>query len=272
MFENKKITFIGGGAMGSSIIKGMVKNKLVTPNQIIVSDPGAGVVERLSNELGVLGATDNGTAVQQADVIILAIKPQGVPVILPELNGRLPNSSVLLSILAGTPIKTLTEGLNHTAVVRAMPNTPAQVGEGMTVWTHTDDVIDEQRAQAKAIFGSYGVELLVDNEKYLDMSTAINGSGPAYVFLFLEAMIDAGVHMGLPRHMAETLVNQTMFGATKYAIESTEHLATLRNQVTSPGGTTAAALSKLEAGRMRHVVADAIWAAYGRSVELGKPK
>ena len=151
-----------------------------------------------------------------------------------------------------------------------MPNTPAVVGEGMTVWTSTASVSDEQHEQARMILGSYGVELFVEEEKYLDMSTAINGSGPAYVFLFIESMIDAGVHMGLPRLVAEKLVMRTVFGSTKYAIQSGRHVAELRNQVTSPGGTTAAALAEMEAGGLRSTVANGVWAAYNRSVELGK--
>ena len=270
MFKNKIIAFIGGGAMGSAIIKGMIANKLVKPEQIVVSDPGPGVIDRLNKELGIQGADDNKTAVQHADIIVLAVKPQGLPYIFPEINGRVPSSSLVISIIAGTPISAFVDGLGHQSIVRSMPNTPAQVGEGMTVWTHTPEVTSEQFAQAKAILGSYGVELHVAEEKYLDMSTAINGSGPAYVFLFLEAMIDAGVHMGLPHPIAEKLVNQTVFGSTKYAIESGKHLAELRNQVTSPGGTTAAALFELEAGKLRHVVANGVWAAYNRSTELGK--
>ena len=272
MFKDKIISFIGGGAMGSSIIKGMLANQLVAPEQIIVSDPGPGVVERLQAEFGVQGAADNGTAVQQSDIIVLAVKPQGLPKVFPVIIGSIPQDSVVISIIAGTPIKTFMKGLDHKAIVRSMPNTPAQVGEGMTVWTHTPQVSSDQIEQAKAIFGSYGVELMVADEKYIDMATAINGSGPAYVFLFLEAMIDAGVHMGLPRAVAETLVIQTAYGSTKYAIESDKHLAALRNQVTSPGGTTAAALFELEAGKLRNVVANGVWAAYDRSIELGKKK
>lgn len=270
MFKGKKIAFIGAGAMGGSILKGMLNTKLVQPKQIVVSDPGAGVIEKVKREFKVEGTENNATAVAAADVVILAVKPQTLPKVMPVINGSIPPNSLVISILAGTPIQTLVEGLTHTAVVRSMPNTPAQVGEGMTVWTCTSQVSPQQKAQARAILGSYGVELYVDQEKYLDMSTAINGSGPAYVFLFLEAMIDAGVHVGLPRHIAETLVIQTVFGSTKYAIESDSHLAELRNQVTSPGGTTAAALAEFEAGRLRHVVAQGVWGAYNRSVELGQ--
>lgn len=270
MFINKTITFIGGGAMGSAIMRGMLANGLVEPAQIVVSDPGKGVQARLNDELGVGGAADNKTAVSQADIIVLAVKPQGLPYVLPEIKGEIPATSLVISIIAGTPISTFAQGLSHQAIVRSMPNTPAQVGEGMTVWTNTPEVTDEQKAQAQAILGSYGVELHVAEEKYLDMATAINGSGPAYVFLFLEAMIDAGVHMGLPRYIAEKLVNQTVFGSTKYAIESDKHPAELRNQVTSPGGTTAAALFEMEAGKLRNTVANGVWAAYNRSIELGK--
>jgi pyrroline-5-carboxylate reductase len=153
-----------------------------------------------------------------------------------------------------------------------MPNTPAQIGEGMTVWAASPEVTEQQKGWARTILGSFGRQLAVDDENYLDMATAINGTGPAYVFTVLEAMIDAGVHLGLPRYMAEELAQQTMLGSVLYAMQSGKHAAELRNAVTSPGGTTAAAVYELERGGLRTVLSDAIWAAYRRSAELGKGK
>jgi pyrroline-5-carboxylate reductase len=189
---------------------------------------------------------------------------------MPGIRGHLRRQDLLLSILAGTPIRKLADGVAHAAVVRAMPNTPAQIGEGMTVWTATPEVTTEQRAQAQAILGALGVELFVGDEGYLDMATALSGTGPAYIFMFMEALVDAGVHLGFSRRVSEQLVFQTMRGSLEYAAQSGKHVAELRNQVTSPGGTTAAALYHLEKGGLRTVLSRAIWAAYQRSVELGQ--
>jgi len=160
--------------------------------------------------------------------------------------------------------------MQHGAVIRSMPNTPAQIGEGMTVWTAGEAVSELQRGWARMVLGSFGHEQYVADESYLDMATALSGTGPAYVFMFMEAMIDAGVHMGFPRYMAEELVMQTILGSVRYAQATGRHPAELRNGVTSPGGTTAAAMSELERGGLRTVLSDGIWAAYRRSVELGK--
>ena len=140
----------------------------------------------------------------------------------------------------------------------------------MTVWTATPEVTETQRAQAQAILGALGVELFVNDEGYLDMATALSGTGPAYIFMFMEALIDAGVHLGFSRRVAEQLVFQTMRGSLEYAAQSGKHVAELRNQVTSPGGTTAAALYHMEKGGLRTVLSRGIWAAYQRSVELGQ--
>ncbi len=151
-------------------------------------------------------------------------------------------------------------------------NTPAQVGQAISVWTATPAVTPEQRAQAQAILGSFGQEVFVEDEDYLDMATALSGTGPAYVYLFMEAMVDAGVHLGFPRRIAEQLVVQTVKGSVAYYERSPSHLARLRNQVTSPGGTSAAALYYLEKAGFRTALSRAIWAAYERSVQLGKGK
>jgi pyrroline-5-carboxylate reductase len=189
--------------------------------------------------------------------------------VIPTLRRKSPNASMVLSILAGVRIRTIADGLANSSVVRAMPNTPAQIGQGITVWTATHEVADEQHAQAKALLGALGDEIYMDDEKYLDMATALSGTGPAYVFLFMEAMIDAGVHMGFSRKDAEKLVLQTMRGSVEYALTSAMHPAQLRNQVTSPGGTSAEAIYQLEKGGIRTVLSRAVWAAYQRSVSLG---
>jgi pyrroline-5-carboxylate reductase len=177
----------------------------------------------------------------------------------------------VLSIVAGAPISKISAGLGHELVVRSMPNTPAQIGEGITVWTAAPGVSERQRDAARQILGALGEEIYVEDETYLDMATALSGTGPAYVFLFMEAMVDAGVHLGFPRRIAEQLVAQTVRGSVDYYRRaSAEHLARLRNQVTSPGGTSAAALYYLEKAGFRTAISRAIWAAYERSQELGR--
>jgi pyrroline-5-carboxylate reductase len=166
-------------------------------------------------------------------------------------------------------MRRIADDLLNARVVRAMPNTPGQIGQGITVWTAAPGVQELQHRQAEALLGALGEQIYVEEERFLDMATALSGTGPAYVFLFMEALVDAGVHMGFSRRDAEKLVLQTLRGSVEYALESKLHPAELRNQVTSPGGTTASALYQLEKGGLRTVIARAIWAAYQRSAELG---
>jgi pyrroline-5-carboxylate reductase len=192
--------------------------------------------------------------------------------VLTGLHGALPTAALALSIVAGATIERLADGLAHTRVVRAMPNTPAQIGQGITVWTATPEVSEGQRKQAQLILGSLGEDIFMDDERYLDMATALSGSGPGYVFMMMEAMIDAGVHLGFSRQIATRLVTQTIRGSVAFAEQSNKHVAELRNQVTSPGGTTAEALYHMEKGGLRTVISRGIWAAYQRSVALGQGK
>ncbi len=198
------------------------------------------------------------------------MKPQTLPKVVPALAGGVRPGALVVSIVAGATLAGFRQGLRHEPVVRAIPNTPAQIDEGMTVWTATPAVDERQRRTAAAILGALGREHFVDDEKYLDMATALSGTGPAFCFLFVEALIDAGVHLGFSRRVAEELVLQTMHGSVLFAMQSGKHLAELRNMVTSPGGTSAEALHALERGGLRTVVADGVWAAYRRTQELGK--
>ncbi len=268
--ENSKLAFVGSGIMAEAMIKGLIHQNLIMGRQVIASDPSKERGEYLTSEYGLSFTTDNGEAVQDADLIVLSIKPQVFQQVIHSVGDKAKHASMILSILAGVKIGSIAEGLGNASVVRAMPNTPAQIGQGITVWTATPEVPDAQRQQAKALLGALGEELFMEDEKFLDMATALSGSGPSYVFLFMEALIDAGVHMGFSRRDAEHLVKQTMLGSTLYAMQSSAHPAELRNQVTSPGGTSASALYQLEKGGIRTIVSRAIWAAYERSVELGK--
>jgi pyrroline-5-carboxylate reductase len=184
-----------------------------------------------------------------------------------EIKSPSPEQSVL-SIVAGATLSSLCQGLNHSSVIRAMPNMPAQIGEGMTIWTATAETKQRQKELAHTVLGALGKEIYVTDEKYLGMATALSGSGPAYVFLFIEALVDAGVHIGLPRDMAQELVIQTILGSTLTVEKTGKHPAELRNMVTSPGGTTTDGLFQLEKGRFRSLILEAVAAAYEKAKRL----
>lgn len=270
ILQETTLSVIGCGVMGEAMIKGLLSQQQMPPKSIIASHPRPERGEELVARYGIRFTDSNVEASKFADILVLAIKPQRMEKVLQEINGQFKNTPLVMSIAAGVRIATIAQGCGASCVVRSMPNTPGQIGQGMTVWTATPDVSDKQRAWANAVLSAMGETLYVNDENYLDMATAINGTGPSYVFLLMEAMIDAGVHLGFSRHDAENLVLQTMRGSVEYAIQAKTHPAQLRNQVTSPGGTSAAALYQLEKGGIRTVISRAIWAAYRRSVELGK--
>jgi pyrroline-5-carboxylate reductase len=268
MFQEAKIALIGSGAMGEAIIKVVLDKGLITPQQLTATDALPDRCSELAARYGIYTTLDNAAAVSGADIVILAIKPQVLPSVLDELQLKIVPTALVLSIVAGAPTTKLVEGLGHAAVIRSMPNISAQVGEGMVVWTATPTVSEAQRQQGQAILQAMGHAVYVGEEKELDMATAINGSGPAYAFLFMEAMVDAGVRLGFSRPVARELVLQTVLGSAIFARESGAHLTELRNKVTSPGGTTAEALYKLEEGGLRVLIYDAIEAAYEKSRAL----
>jgi pyrroline-5-carboxylate reductase len=268
---NKKIAFIGPGAMAEAVIAGLLRKKLAKPENIVASGPREERGTELNKKYGINTTTDNAAAASHADVVVLAVKPQRLSDVMKGLKA-IRSDALVLSVIAGANIRKLSTGLKHKAIVRSMPNTPGQIGEGITVWTASKEVTEEQQEMARQILGALGEEVFVEDENYLDMATALSGNGPAYVFLFTEALIDAGVHMGFPRRIAEQLVLQTIKGSASYYEQAGRHPATLRNQVTSPGGTSAEALYYLEKAGFRTAISRAIWAAYQRSVELGKEK
>jgi len=271
MFSNTTIAFVGSGSMAEAMISGLIAQHQIEPNAIIASGPRAERGEALQEKYGVRVTTDNRAA-EGAGVVVLSVKPQILSVIMPELKGRLRPDALVISIIAGAKIETIAQGLLHSGIVRVMPNTPAQIGQGISVWTASADVTETQLKQAEAILSACGQQVFVADEDYLDMATALSGTGPAYVFLFMEAMVDAGVHLGFSRHVSEQLVLQTVKGSVEYILHSPNHLARLRNQVTSPGGTSAEALYYLEKAGFRTALSRAIWAAYQRSVQLGRGK
>ena len=265
-----KIAFIGSGAMAGAMIVGLLREKLAEPENLFAADPRVDRGLELRDEYGVQPFTDNVTAVKDADIVVLSIKPQRLGAVLDELKGHIRDDALVMSIIAGATLQKIGQGLKHKKLIRTMPNTPAMIGEGITVWVASDAVSDEQKQQARTILSALGEEVFVEDEYYLDMATALSGTGPAYVYMFMEAMIDAGVHMGFPRRISEKLVVQTMRGSVNFYDRNDVHVAALRNQVTSSGGTSAEALYYLEKAGVRTAISLAIWAAYQRSLELGR--
>jgi pyrroline-5-carboxylate reductase len=255
--------------MSEAMITGVVSNRLVAPSGLIVSDPNPRRREYLQEKLGVKVTGCNVEAVDGASTIVFANKPQHCPSVFSELRGRISEDSLVVSICAGVASSQFQEGLNHDRIVRTMPNTPAMVLGGMTVWYAMPGVSEGQHLATKQLLRSFGKEEQVAHEDYLDMATALSGSGPAYFFLLMECLVDAGVHMGFPRDVADRLVRQTALGTAAYAEQAGgTHLSILRNDITSPGGTTAAALYAADRGNFRTVVSDAVWSAFERSKAL----
>ena len=268
---DKKITFIGPGVMAEAMIAGLIRQELAKPENILASGPRENRGKKLHEKYGIQATTNNADAASIADMVVLSVKPQRLSEVL-EALASIKEDALVLSIIAGAKIKKIQKALKHDAVVRSMPNTPGQIGEGITVWTASNGTTESQKEMASQILGALGDEVFVEDEYYMDMATALSGSGPAYVFLFTEALIDAGVHMGFPRRIAEQLVLKTIRGSVDYYYHAERHPATLRNQVTSPGGTSAEALYYLEKAGFRTAISRAVWAAYQRSLELGKEK
>lgn len=270
MNKDKHFALIGPGVMAEAIIGGLIREDVLPAANITAAGPRQERLDELSERYGILTELDNAKAIQGADVVILCVKPQKLGEVIEDIQGKLPEETLVVSIIAGATLLQLKDGLKHKSVVRSMPNTPAQVGEGMTVWTQSETTTEEQHALAQQVLAALGREIYVEDESYIDMATAVSGTGPAYVFLFLEAMIDAGVHLGLPRRIAEEMVVQTIQGSMAYYAQNEAHPARLRNRVTSPGGTSATALYYLEKMGFRTAISRAIWAAFTRSQELGK--
>jgi pyrroline-5-carboxylate reductase len=264
-----KIAFIGGGNMGEAMLAAVLDKKLSTPEDICVGEVDEVRRQQLQSQYGVAVMESNRDAVPGKDVVVFAVKPQNLSGVLTDLNGRLESSQLVLSIVAGVRTDTLCQGLGHDCVVRAMPNTPARAGFGMSAWIATTAVTGGLKGLAKAILGAMGKEIFFDDEKYLDMATAVSGSGPAYFFLLAESLIEAAVQIGIPQDEAQALVSQTMLGSAHLMQESGETPTVLRQKVTSRGGTTERALQVFEDGGFTDLVKKAVRAAYERAKELG---
>ena len=269
------LAFIGCGVMGESMVAGLLRKNLVDPKNIAASHPRESRRAELAEKHGIGVFESNAAAAktvvgQENSAVLICVKPQRLARVLNDLIGVLHLDQLVLSIVAGATIAHLADELGTAKIVRAMPNTPSQIGAGITAWTCTEAVVETERGHVREILAALGKELFVETENMIDMATSLSATGPTYIFMVMEALTDAGVHLGFSRDMAKELVQETMLGSVKFAIESHKHPAELRNMVTSPGGTSAEAIYQMEKGSLRTVLSKAVYAAFKRAVELGK--
>lgn len=262
-----RLSFIGGGVMGEAMLSAALDAGVVSAAEVTVCEIVEARRTVIGERYGVATTNDASAAIGSADATILAVKPQDLHKVGPL---RPASGALILSVLAGTTIRTLKEAFSHEAVIRVMPNTPVASREGMSAWYATSAVSAEQMEFTRGLLASFGRQLQVDDEKKIDMATALSGSGPAYVFLFLEAMVEGGVSIGLTRAQSEELALQTVLGSAKYAADSGRSAGDLRAAVTSPAGTTAAGLLAMERQAIRAAIIDGIRAAHQRAIELGQ--
>jgi pyrroline-5-carboxylate reductase len=269
MLRDKKIAFLGGGNMAEALIKGLIAGSTATPDHILVTDVSADRLAHLHNTYGVM-QKGNMEAAREADIIILSVKPQVIERVLAEIASGVDDRKLVISIAAGIAIAKIEKALKAGChVVRVMPNTPALVLAGAAALAGGKNATSADLALAQSIFSAVGRAVIVD-EKLMDAVTGLSGSGPAYVFMIIDALSDAGVKAGLPRQLALELAAQTVYGAAKMVLETKEHPGKLRDMVTSPGGTTIEGLHALEKGKLRATLMNAVEAATARSRELGK--
>jgi pyrroline-5-carboxylate reductase len=265
-----KLGLIGCGFMGEAMLSATIGKHVVQPGDVFVAEVNDERCSAMSGRYGVRVTSNPAEVIDASEVVVFAVKPQEFDRRRASRAGAFRREADHRLDHGGRADRPIARMLTHAAIVRVMPNTPAAVGEGMSVWTATPEVDGAAREQVGAILGAMGREVHVDDEKYLDMATALSGSGPGFVYMLLEAFIDAGVHVGFKRNVAEMLALQTFVGSAKYAEATGKHPAELRNEVTSPAGTTAAGLLVLESAGVRGAIIDAIEAAYERSRELGR--
>ena len=266
---SSRICFVGAGAMGSAAIRGLLKNEVYSKSQVVACDVSGEIRARVESDLGVLATGDLEEAIDGADTVLVAVKPQDLAAAGASLRAGLLPHQLIISIVAGASLGTLRAATGTDRVVRAMPNTPTQIGRGVTLWTAAHGVDEDDLKKTIRILGALGAEIFTKDERHLDMATAVSASGPAYALLVLEAWIDAAVGIGLPRDLAYRLAIETIQGTMALVESAGRHPADLRGDVTSPGGTTAAALDEMERGALRATFSKAIQAAYRRSRELG---
>ncbi len=270
MAIEKKIAFLGGGNMAEALIKGVIAAGTAKPDQILATDVSPDRREHLKKAYGIIIQKTNADAARVGDIIVLSVKPQVIEKVLAEIENVVDNNKLVISIAAGIAIARIEKTLrNGSRVVRVMPNTPALVLAGAAAIAGGKFATNGDMALAQDIFNSVGRAVVVE-EKLMDAVTGLSGSGPAYVFMIIDALSDAGVKAGLPRQLALELAAQTVFGSAKMVLETKEHPGKLRDMVTSPGGTTIEGLHALEKGKLRATLMNAVEAATARSKELGK--
>ena len=264
-----KIGFVGGGKMAEALIGVLLADKVASPKDVLVGEPLPGRRQALAEEHRVQVTADNQEAVTGAEIVVVAVKPNQFSAVAANLQDRLEPEQTVVSIMAGITLQRLRESLRHDRVVRVVPNMPAQVGEGMSVWSATPEVSREARKKVQQLLQAAGKELYVDEERYIDMATAVSGSGPGFIFLLMEAFTDGAVHLGLSREAARELVVQTFLGSARLAQDTERSISDLRAVVTTPGGTTAEGLLVLEEAGLRAAITEALIATYEKSKALG---
>lgn len=272
MLAKKRIGFIGAGNMGEALIKGLVTSKKVHPEQILASDRVKERLAYMAEHYGVKVFSKNFEVVRASDILILAVKPDDIKDVIKEIAEDVTKDKLLVTIAAGVSIELLRENLIHPLppIIRVMPNTPALVMEGAIGIYPSPGISEDDKNIILQIFETVGKVVLVEKEEWMDAVTGLSGSGPAYIFLIMEALSDAGVKVGLPRKMANLLTIQTVLGSAKLALVGGRHFGELKDMVTSPGGTTIAGLEKLEEGGVRFAIIKAVEAATKRSRELSE--
>lgn len=271
MLQEKKIGFIGSGNMGEALISGLVMSKATRPENIICSDVRKEPLNEIHEKYGVLTTTSNMEVAERSDIVIYATKPQIIGKVLKQTASALDRSKLIISIAAGVPLAAIAAGLQkELRLVRVMPNICAFVKASATAIAAGEYVEDGDIELAKAIFDSVGISVFIEENILMDAFTGLSGSGPAYIFMIVDAMADAGVKMGLSRKDSLLLSSQTVLGAAKMLLESKEHPGQLKDRVTSPGGTAIAGIHTLEAGGLRTTIINAVESATNRSMELGK--
>jgi pyrroline-5-carboxylate reductase len=273
--ENVHLSFIGCGVMAESMMAGLLRQNLIAAERISGSHPRESRRHELEKRYGIKIFESNAEAAESVrdtpgSTVVITVKPQRMSRVLGDLTGSVAHDGLVMSIVAGTSIERIAKELGTAHVVRAMPNTPSQIGAGITAWTCSEAVSEPERARVRQLLTALGKELFVETENMIDMATSLSATGPTYIFMVMEALTDAGVHLGFSRDIAKELVQEMMLGSVKFAMESHKHPAELRNMVTSPGGTSAEAIYQMEKGTLRTVLSKAVYAAYKRAGELGR--
>jgi pyrroline-5-carboxylate reductase len=264
-----RLSILGGGFMGEAIIGQVIARGVASPESVRVCEIHAGRRDYLSGRYKVAACAEYGPVVEHSDALVLAVKPQDFPRAAEGLHRHLDPEQLVISIMAGVRMQNIGDALARHHVVRVMPNLPATVGEAFSIWTAMEEVSEEQRAAVKTLLGAFGKEMYTTEEKMLDIATAVSGSGPGYVMLLLEALIDGAVHIGLRREVATEMVLQTVLGAVRWVQETGRHPAELRGQVASAGGTTVEGLLALERHGVRAAIVEAVIAGFEKSRMLG---